>query len=126
LLSVFCPHVAEECWEKIGAKGLVSLSEWPVFDEDKIDEEFDKAEEAVDKVVGDVLNILKIMSERGAQGEKVYLYVLPQELERYDSAEIKRRVNKGVAIYRVNDPDKVDPEGKAKKAKPGKPAIYIE
>tara|TARA_Y100000034_G_C6908541_1_gene422430 strand:- start:2770 stop:5244 length:2475 start_codon:yes stop_codon:yes gene_type:complete len=126
MLSLFCPHVAEECWEKLGGKGFVSLSGWPMFDEGKVDEEFDKAEEAVDKVVGDVLNILKIMSEKGSEGERVYLYVLPQELERYDSAEIKRRVNKEVAVYKVNDPNKVDPEGKAKKAKPGKPAIYIE
>ena len=33
LLSPFAPHFAEELWEMIGNKGLVSEQEWPSFDE---------------------------------------------------------------------------------------------
>lgn len=32
-LVPFMPHLAEECWERIGGKGLVSTSSWPSVDE---------------------------------------------------------------------------------------------
>jgi leucyl-tRNA synthetase len=31
LLAPFAPHISEELWEKIGQKGLASLSEWPQY-----------------------------------------------------------------------------------------------
>ena len=33
LLMPFAPHMAEEAWEKLGNKGLVSIAPWPEFDE---------------------------------------------------------------------------------------------
>lgn len=33
LLMPFAPHLAEEMWQKLGGKGLVSLAAWPDFDE---------------------------------------------------------------------------------------------
>ena len=35
LLCPYAPHLSEEIWEKCGGKGLLSLGEWPVFDEAK-------------------------------------------------------------------------------------------
>ncbi len=35
LLSPFAPHLAEEIYETLGCEGLVSLAEWPVYDEAK-------------------------------------------------------------------------------------------
>ena len=35
LLSPFAPHLAEEIYEALGCEGLVSLAEWPVYDEAK-------------------------------------------------------------------------------------------
>lgn len=32
LLMPFAPHIAEELWEKLGGKSLVSLENWPEFD----------------------------------------------------------------------------------------------
>ena len=32
-LAPFAPHIAEELWERIGEKGLVSIESWPTFDE---------------------------------------------------------------------------------------------
>jgi len=121
MLHVYCPFVTEELWEKLGNKNLLSLSEWPKVDELKINEKFDKADEAFDKVVSDIINILRIV-----KGEKVYIYVLPDEFEFYNAKEISDKVRKDVKVYRVNDKDKHDPKGKSKKAKPGKPAIYVE
>src|SRR3989344_2750067 len=121
MLHVYCPFVTEELWEKLGNKNLLSLSEWPKVDELKINEKFDKADEAFDKVVSDIINILRIV-----KGEKVYIYVLPDEFEFYNAKEISDKVRKDVKVNRVNDKDKHDPKGKSKKAKPGKPAIYVE
>jgi len=58
--------------------------------------------------------------------EKIYLYVLPNELENYDSDLLSKKVVKKVKVFAVNDKKKYDPEGKAAKAKPGKPGIYAE
>ncbi|MFH1425532.1 MAG: leucine--tRNA ligase [archaeon] len=121
MFSVFCPHVAEELWSKIGRKGFASLSDWPVCDEKKIDEKFEKEEEAIDKTVSDVTNILKIV-----EGDKVYVYVLPNELEFYDAKEIGKRVGKEVIVFAVNDKKKYDPEGRSKKVKPGRAGIFVE
>ena len=127
LIAIFCPHVAEELWSKIGEKGFVSLADWPKYDEKKIDDKFDKADEALEKTIKDVQNILKIVKERsGKEGKKVYLYVIPNEFDIYDSDELNMRLGIEVIAYRVNDKKKYDPEGKAGKAKPGKPGIFVE
>jgi len=39
LLNPFAPHITEELWEHIGGKGLLSISEWPEYDESKTIEE---------------------------------------------------------------------------------------
>ncbi|MDO8460532.1 MAG: leucine--tRNA ligase [Nanoarchaeota archaeon] len=127
MLSLFCPHVAEEFWEMLGNKGFVSLSSWSEVDESKIKEEFDKADRIIESTIGDIINILKLLKEKqNKEGNKIYLYVLPQEINFYDGEEIAKRVGKEVKIFVVNDKNKYDPQGKAAKAKPGKPAIYIE
>ncbi|MEK6855536.1 MAG: leucine--tRNA ligase [Nanoarchaeota archaeon] len=127
VLSPFCPHIAEELWEKIGGKGFVSLAEWPKADESKIDMKLEEAEKNIDKVVGDVLNVLKIIKEKQAkEGKKVYLYVLPNEFDNYNTDLLSKRIGKEIKLFKVNDKAKYDPENKAGKAKPGKPGIFVE
>ena len=123
LFAPFCPHLAEEFWEIIGNKPFISLESWPKVNKSKINEKFDKEEEFTDKAVSDIINILNLIK---TETKKVYLYVLPNDLEFYNIENISRRTNKEIAIYKVNDKDKYDPENKSKKAKPGKPAIFIE
>jgi leucyl-tRNA synthetase len=124
LLHPFCPHITEELWHQIGNKSFISLEDWPVADEKKIDENLDKQEEAVEKLIEDINNIVKIVGNK----EKVFVYTLPNEKQIYwDSNEtIKKKTNLEVFIFSVADKEKYDPEGKSKKAKPGKPAIYLE
>ncbi len=128
LLSPFCPHIAEELWEKIGNKGFISLSEWPKVDEKKIDAKLEQSEQAVDKLVSDIIQVVKIVKEKGKDTSKAFVYVMPQEKTNFveNLEEIKKRVGIEVDIFAVNDKDKYDPEEKAKKAKPGKPGIYLE
>ena len=126
LFGVFCPHIAEELWEKIGNKGFISLEKWPVADEKKIDEKLEKEEEMLENLVSDINNVLKIVKSKNVEVSKVFVYVLPKEKEVYNKSLIKKKTGLGVKVYAVNDTDKYDPGSKSGKAKLGKPAIYLE
>mgnify|MGYP001579045131 CR=1 FL=1 len=127
MIMPITPHIAEELWSKLGKKGFVSLESWPTVDESKINDKFDLAEKVLETTVGDILNILKIIKEKqDKEGEKVYLYVIPKELENYNAEELSKRIGLTTKVFAVNDPKKYDPQDKAAKAKFGKPAIYIE
>ncbi len=127
MLSVFCPHISEELWSKLGNKNFISLAGWPKADEKKINEKFEQEDKAVETLKNDINNIIKIIEGRGEKkAEKVYVYVLPKEKEIYDEKVLSEKIGKQVKIFSVADKNKYDPENKAGKAKPGKPAIYLE
>lgn len=126
MLSIFCPHICEELWQKLGNKDFVSLADWPVCDEKKIDEKLERAEQIVSTTISDIMNILKIIEDRGQKGENVYVYVMPFEKGYFDENKISERVGRLVKVFSVQDKDKFDPKDIAKKSKPGKPGIYIE
>lgn len=64
LLSPFTPHLAEEMWEKIGMNKhvdkFISLESWPEFDESKMDEQAEAAEELIDSVRKDITYVLEL------------------------------------------------------------------
>ncbi|MFA5174051.1 MAG: leucine--tRNA ligase [Candidatus Pacearchaeota archaeon] len=126
MLSVICPHISEELWEKLGNKGFISLEKWPVCDESKIDEKLELAEKNFEKLISDVNNILKIIENKGEKSEKIYIYVMPFEIEIYNNKKLSERIEKPVRVFAVNDKQKYDPKAIAGKAKPGKPGIFIE
>ncbi|MGV8142362.1 MAG: leucine--tRNA ligase [Candidatus Pacearchaeota archaeon] len=128
LLSPFAPHIAEELGNKFGnQKGFVSASSWPIADECRIDESIDKAEELVENTILDIQNVLKIIREKSDKELKhVYLYAIPNEVGLLEVSLIKPRVGLDVSVFAVNDKKKYDPQSKSTKAKPGKPAIYVE
>jgi hypothetical protein len=53
---------------------------------------------------------------------------LPNDKEIYSEAIelIKKKTNLEIFIYSVSDKNKYDPENKSRKAKPQKPAVYLE
>ncbi len=126
MLSLFCPHICEELWSRIGGKGFISLSEWPVADEKKINKKFEEQDKAIETLKNDINNIIRIIEARGEKKENVYVYVLPKEKEIYDEKLVSEKIGKKVRIFAVNDKNKHDPTGKSKNSKPGKPAIYLE
>ena len=126
LLHPFCPHITEELWEKLEHKKFISLAEWPIAEEKKISEFFDKQDEALNKLILDITNVLKIVAEKGRDASKVYLYVLPGEKDFYDLDELNKRIGKKVEIFEVSDKTKYDPKYVSKEAKSNRPAIYIE
>ena len=127
ILHPFCPHITEELWQKMGNKNFISLEKWPVCDESKINEKFEQQEKNFDKTISDIVNVMNIVKQKtGKEAGKIYIYVIPNEFEQYNSEAIAKRVGKEVFVFKVNDKNKYDPENKAGKAKPGKPAIFLE
>jgi hypothetical protein len=64
--------------------------------------------------------------KQNTEPKNIYLYVMPNELSIYNEQALSKRINKQTKIFAVNDKNKYDPENKSKKAKPGKPGIYLE
>ncbi len=125
LLSPFVPHICEEIWMRLGNNKLISLDKWPKFDAKKIDKKAEEAEELISKTVSDINAILSLIERKA---KKVVLYCIPKELELFKENEhsLSKELGLEFEIYAINDKDKYDPENKAKKAKLGKPAIFIE
>lgn len=119
LIASICPHVSEELWERIGGEGLISIASWPKFDEKKI---LKKGEvgDLNEKIIKRVKGIVK------SDTEKVFIYVMPFEIGDVDIDLLKKKTGKDVEVFAVDDSKKFDPEGRAKKAKPGLAAIYLE
>ncbi len=126
LLHPFCPHITEELWQGLGNKNLISLSQWPKTEENKINEKFDKQEQVIEKIVTDIINIVKIIESKGQSKKNAFIYVLPNEVEFFNEDEISKRTNKNVKVFAVNNSEKYDPNNISKKTKPGKPGIYLE
>ena len=126
MFSVFCPHISEEFWSQLDGKGFVSLAKWPVSDEKKINERLEELDKSFDKTIDDINQILKLLDEKGKEIKKIYLYVLPNELEIYSPDKLSKMFGKNVFVYAVNDKSKYDPENKSKKVKPGRPGIFVE
>ena len=127
LLSPFAPHVAEELWHaSLGYDTFASNSSWPKEDNSKINDLIDKAEESFEKTVADVQNVLKIVKDKSGNANHVYIYAIPSEVRIFDSDVLSKRIGIEVSVFAVNDKNKYDPTGKSSKAKPGKPAIYVE
>ena len=122
-LAPFTPFMCEELWQEIGKKGFISLAEWPKADRE-VDEEVLQLEEFVKKLYEDVKEVVKLTGKN----ESLYVYVAsPKELEHYQTAEefLKELGFKKVEIVLASKATH-DPEGKAKRAKFGKPGIYVE
>ncbi|MDH3353335.1 MAG: class I tRNA ligase family protein, partial [Nanoarchaeota archaeon] len=121
ILNPICPHITEELWEKLGNTDLISITQWPKTDESKIIKK-GQVENLNEKTIEDIKYVL----EKVENAKKIYLYVMPFELEKIDKKEIEEAIQKEIEIFAVNDPNKHDPEQKAKRAKPGKASIYLE
>ena len=128
LLVPFCPHVCEELFEVlrgnrkqvIGNRDFVSLASWSKVDESKIGVR--RKELGVSLNEGVIERIKKVVSDNT---EAVYVYAMPFEVSKIDGSKISEEVGKKVTVFSVSNSEKIDPENVAKRAKPGKPAIYV-
>ncbi len=125
LLAPFCPHIAEELWEKLGNNGFISNSAWPKANLLKIKKE-GQGEDLNEKVSKQIKEILEKLKKKGKEVKKVFVYAVPFEVEKYNLEKLEKDLNLEIKIYSVRDNDKYDPENKSKKAIPSIPGIYIE
>jgi len=133
MLSVFCPHITEELWSKLGHKNFISLSKWPVVDKVKLKVKKKKVD-LHSNVVEQVKNILEkvsVGSRSGSPklrnaGRKVFLYVMPFEVEKLDVKKIAKEIGKDVKIFSTADKKKYDPKNMSKRARPGLAGVYLE
>lgn len=125
MFSVFCSHLGEEFWEMLGNKSLVSLESWPEADASKIDEKFEEAEKNVEKLKNDIINVKNITN---LPKMYTYIYAVPSDaplFKEYKDILTSTTGSISVSVFATNEKNIPDPEGKAKKAKPGKPGIYL-
>jgi leucyl-tRNA synthetase len=64
LLAPFCPHIAEELWEKMGNKKFISLESWPKYDAKKINPELDVLDLFISDTIKDIHNISKFVKTK--------------------------------------------------------------
>jgi leucyl-tRNA synthetase len=121
LLHPFCPHITEELWH-LKNKSFISIESWPKYDEKKINKKFEEQDKVMEQLKGDINHILKIVNKKP---KKIYVYVIPKELELYNSKQLEQEFSCKIEIV-ANNKASYDPQKKAQKAKPAKPALYIE
>ncbi len=89
LVNPFAPHLAEECWRRLGNDGLIALAPWPQYDEALIREE-----EIVLPVQIDGKRRGEIRAPAGASEEQVRSLVMSDSdiVQRLDGLRIKKMV----------------------------------
>ena len=73
LISPFAPHLAEEMWQLIGKKNLVSTDNWPTFDVKKIDEKSEASQDFVSDVLRDIFSVMKLVNIEKAKQIKIII-----------------------------------------------------
>ncbi len=126
VLSVYSPFICEEIWEMMKKKGFISTAEWPKFDEKIINKDSIQLENELKAVVEDIKEVIKLSQK----SNNLYVYTSsPKELDHLKGAEnfLKKEFGfKKVEIFQANDNKTYDPQNKSKRAKFGKPGIYVE
>ncbi|MDI6639430.1 MAG: leucine--tRNA ligase [Methanocellales archaeon] len=72
ILAPFVPHICEEIWEKLGKEGFISLAGYPTYDEERIDDDIEGAEEFVKDTIADIKEIIQIARIRDAKTAYIY------------------------------------------------------
>lgn len=125
VMSPFCPHITEELWEKMGHKDFISVSEWPKVDE-SVFKVKTKEVDLNEKYIKYIKELIDKFELNGVAVKKVFVYVVPFELEKLNKSKLVKGLGKELDIFSVKDDKKYDPENKSKKAIPGMPGLYFE
>jgi len=99
LLSPFTPHLAEEMWEKLGHKPFISTTEWPQYDEQKIDTSAEAIEDMISQTISDIRSVLELTKMEKPNQVTLFIsqpwkYDFMKELQ----TELKKTINPGEII----------------------------
>ncbi|NLD65624.1 MAG: leucine--tRNA ligase [Crenarchaeota archaeon] len=61
MLAPFAPFLCEELWSRTGEDGFISVANWPLFDDSKVDAASEEQENLITDIMADTNNILKAM-----------------------------------------------------------------
>jgi leucyl-tRNA synthetase len=125
LLAPFTPHCAEEIWSRCGGEGFVTSAQWPRVDKKLIKRDLERLEDVLKRTIDDLSHVLRLVGKK----KTAHLYVADEEFDHLADACEYIRARLGfdqVKVWRASDPERYDPESRAAKAKPGRPALYLE
>ena len=74
LMAPFTPHLCEEIWEAMGHEDPISLTQYPLYNEDYMDEGAELAEEVIKGTLEDIEEIIRVTK---MTPQKVLLYTSP-------------------------------------------------
>jgi leucyl-tRNA synthetase len=74
LLTPFIPHICEEIWEAMGHKDPISLVQFPLYNEDLINDGAELFEEIIKDTLDDIEEIIRVTK---MIPQKVHLYTAP-------------------------------------------------
>ncbi|MGB9929628.1 MAG: leucine--tRNA ligase [Methanosarcina sp.] len=74
LMTPFTPHLCEEIWEAMGHEDPISLAQYPLYNEDLIDDGAELSEEIIKGTLDDIEEIVRVTK---MTPEKVHLYTAP-------------------------------------------------
>lgn len=72
LLAPLIPHAAEELWKNLGNKGFISVAAWPAYDASLVNEQAEKSEEFLVRLLEDTEEIRALVKTKP---EKVTVFV---------------------------------------------------
>ncbi len=110
-MGLFTPHLSEELNEKLGAKELVSISNFPKTDEKKINAQIIDEEKRVEKTISEIRNVMKMSGIE--KPKKITLFIsenwlydffkeLKAEIEVKENRNVKELVHKFLDKYSGN------------------------
>lgn len=131
LIAPLMPHVAEELWNKTGKKSFVSIEKWPVAQVEKINKRIMRLEDTYKKTREDIKQIVKLAKVKEKEELMSHLclyFATDEELEYFRASmeNLKKLGFKKISLFKSFDPKIYDPQDKAKRAKFGRPGIFLE
>lgn len=72
VFSCFAPHICEELYE-YHDDGYISLSNWPKYDDKKIDEKLEKEDDFISGFISDLHAILKLVKVENPKKLKIFI-----------------------------------------------------
>jgi leucyl-tRNA synthetase len=129
LVAPIIPHICEELWHGLGNKGFVSIADWPEIDKKLVDKKIEEMDAMFQQTVEDIRHVKRLADSKNKVTSAYLYFVTDKEIDYFKESLqfLKKEFNfSKVDLLKVSGKKIYDPQDKAKKAKYGKPGIYLE
>ncbi|MFH1445216.1 MAG: leucine--tRNA ligase [Nanoarchaeota archaeon] len=75
LIAPMTPHIAEEMWEKLGGKGLISVAPWPQYNKKLINPKIDAVESLLEQIIDDARAVKHLVK---TDPKQINIYISPE------------------------------------------------